>query len=146
MSGRGSPSGDSQATIIKVREVEAEIQFIRPVFVGQMSAEVDDGALDQDARSLRFGRSLLAFEPAGEAELRKQITVAIEITDLDVVLGRAKECGARLVEGPTRGHEGGSEAAIEDPQGIIWRLRQLRTQMPTKDVERRLAAQRRSRM
>ncbi len=146
MSGRGSPSGDSQATIIKVRKVEAELQFISSVFVGLIGAEKVESAVDHQLHSIRVGRTLLHLEAAREPELQKQMSVDLEVADLEAVLGRAKECGARLVAKPTRGHNGNSEAAIEDPQGIIWRLRQLRTKMPTKDVERRLAAQRRSRM
>ena len=146
MTSRAPRGYSSVSPYLIVENVEQELEFLRRVF----EAEIIEAEPSESGEILhgeaRIGDTvvMLAKSPKARASGRGAMYVWRE--DVDATYRRALESGGESVSEPAIQEHGTSEATFRDHQGNAWWLGQELRKMPTKEIERRLMEQRRSRM
>jgi PhnB protein len=98
-----------------VRDVEAEVTFLRSVFDASGEARADRPA------EIRIGDSLVMVSPAGPRKAFPAF-LYIYVDDADVVYGRALEAGATSLEEPLDTPYGDRRAMVRDPFGNVFQI------------------------
>ncbi len=129
-----------------VDDIERELEFLRLAF----EAEILEQQPGEDGEILhgeaRIGDSIIMLGKAEKDQETGRASLYIWTTDVDERFRQALKCGATTVSQPADQEHGTREARIRDPLGNTWWLGQEQRKPHTKEIERRLMEQRKSRM
>ncbi len=143
----GAPRGYSSISpLLAVKDVEQELEFIKGAFGAEIAERQRGKQGELVSAGAKIGDTVVMFEtrPGGHAVPAGSLLLWSD--NVDTSYRQALQCGAITVSEPTQQGDGRRVAVVKDPQGITWRLTQERSKMSTKEVEHRLAEQRKSRM
>ena len=143
-----SADGPAQSTVLPcllVESVEEELKFLQAVFdVTVQNSQTHERFMWQvEAKlgdtTLRIGRAHNGF-----VETRSALYVWDD--DVDGTYARAMKAGATLISEPTDQPWGVREAGFRGPHGNIWWIGRRIGKLSNREVEEKLASQRRERM
>jgi len=129
-----------------VESIPNELRFLETVFGAQVQQQLvgQEGAVWQV--EVRLGDVILMIGRAHQANTPATGMLYVRTDDVDATCTRAVEQGATLISVPTDQPSGVREAGFRDPQGHIWWIGQQMRKLSNREVERRLAEQRRKRL
>jgi PhnB protein len=142
-----APRGFSAVSpYLLVENVRQELEFLRDVFDAEVLEEQRGEQGEVRHGAARIGDTVIML-----LEARKGLDAGLGANyvwreNVDTTYRRALEAGAAGISEPADQEYGTREATVQDPQGSTWRLGQELRKMSTKDVERRLMEQRKSRL
>jgi PhnB protein len=128
-----------------VESVEDELRFLQAVF-GVRVREGPSGNTTIWQVEAQLGETALRLGRTSPEAGASTSVLYVWIEDVDGAFARAIAAGASLISEPTDQAWGGREAGFRDPQGNIWWVAQKSGRLSSREVEERLATQRRSRM
>ncbi len=146
MTDTGSRRDPSAFPVLRVRDLDKEVEFIRAAFGAEIIAGEAGTTGERPSVRARVGDTEIRLEEAKGKGPGKQASIAVRVSDVDKSCRLAVEFGGTVIEKARQSSDGIRDATVEDPEGHLWRLTQMPGKLTTKDIERRLAAQRRSRM
>jgi len=129
-----------------VESIPDELRFLKAVFGAQVKQQrgEHEGAVWQV--EVRLGDAVLKIGRAHQADPPATGMLYVRTDDVDATYARAIQKGATLISAPTDQPSGVREARFRDPQGHIWWIGQQVRKLSNREVERRLAEQRRKRL
>lgn len=142
----GSCRDASALAVLKVRDLDKEVELIKAAFGAKIIEAITAATGERRRVVAKVGDTEIKLEEAKGDGPGEPASVLIRVTDLDETCRIAVDYGASVIEEPGQTSGGIRQATVKDKEGHTWRLTQTPGKLTTKDVERRLAAQRRSRM
>ncbi len=146
MSKQAPPGISAVSACLVVESIEDELEFLS----GAFGASIRDQRRDPQGRisqaEAQIGDSTVVLRLAQEGRPTTQSMLYVWMGNVEEAYKQALEQGATPVEEPKDGSYGSREAAIKDSQGNTWWLAQEIRKLSNKEVERRLAGQRKSRL
>jgi PhnB protein len=146
MTSRAPRGYSSVSPYLMVENVEHELEFLRNVFGAEIIEEQPGEQGEIWHGEARVGDTVIMLTRAQKAPSGGQGAIYVWRENVDETYRRALESGGAGVSEPANQDYGTREATIRDPQGNTWWLGQELRKMPTKEIERRLMEQRKSRM
>jgi PhnB protein len=142
-----APEGYSSVCVVLVVEgVEKQIEFLENVFDAEVKKQIREGDGTIRYAEARIGDSIIMLERAGVEQPASRSTSQVWVKDVEAVYQRAVQEGAESVDKPPALSLGRPQAVIRDPQGNTWRIAQASKKLSSRQVEKLLTDQRRSRL
>ncbi len=142
----GFRGGPAKAATIVAADLGLELQFLESVFGAQIVERVSDPAGALESASVLIDGNLIQVRRGEQASKEHDFGLAVRVLNLEEVCQKAVGSGASKVRAPGKRGKADGEVTIVDPSGVTWRLLESHRNPSTREVKRRLMAQRRSRL
>ncbi|MFH1184648.1 MAG: VOC family protein [Chloroflexota bacterium] len=129
-----------------VENIQDELRFLEAVFGAEVSQRRAGNESTLWQVEARLGNAILMIGRAQKDNTPTTGMLYVLVEDVDATYARAVEQGATLISAPTDQPSGVREAGFRDPQGNIWWIGKQVSRPSNREVERRLAEQRRKRL
>jgi PhnB protein len=146
MSTARSRGNNLVSAFLLVEDVEKELGFVQAVFDAEIRGQQrtpEGGTWQGEAR---IGGAIVLVRRASKEQPAATCMLHVWVDDVDASYRTALTQGAKSVSEPQDRAYGNREAAIRDPQGNTWWMARQIHRLSSREVERKLAAQRRERM
>ena len=141
-----APGQGMVSPCLMVESIQDELQFLKTVF-GARVHEVRGGQENSVWQvQVLLGNCILLVGRADKGSAPAASTLYVWTDDVEATYARAIEAGATLISAPTEQPSGVREAGFRDPEGNVWWIGRRRQKPSNREVERRLAEQRRKRL
>ncbi len=141
-----APAGySSVSAFLTVETLERELEFLHAAFRAEAITKVRDAGGSLIYAEARIGDSIIMLEQ-GRADRTTRSAIYIWTDDADGGYQRALRSGAAPVKEPADQPFGVREAGVKDPEGITWWIGEKKEKIPTREIERKLLEQRKSRL
>jgi uncharacterized glyoxalase superfamily protein PhnB len=143
----GAPEGyNSVSPYLMVDNVEKEMEFLQAVFLAEIKEQQRNAEGEIWHAEARIRDTIVMLGKAQKDYPAGQGMLYLWTEDVDAAYERALKCKAVSVQEPTDQFYGNREAGIRDPQGNTWWIARETEKLSNKEIERRLAEQRKRRM
>ena len=146
MKAAASRGNNLVSAFLLVDDVEKELAFVRAVFGAEVVSQQQASQAGTWQGEVRIGGAIVLVRRASKDQPRASCTLHVWVEDVDASYGAALAHGAESVSQPEDRPYGNREAAIKDPQGNTWWIARPIRKPSSREVERKLAAQRRERL
>lgn len=139
------PARSAVSPCLLVDSIEEELRFLKLVF----GVRVREGSRSESTIwqvEAELGDTVLRLGRARGKESQTTSVLYVWTQDVDGTFSRAMAAGASLISEPADQAGGVREAGFRDPQGNIWWAARKLGRLSNRQVEEKLAAQRRTRM
>ncbi len=141
-----APAGySSVSAFLTVETLEKELEFLHAAFGAEAITRVRDANGNLIYVEARIGDSIIMLEH-GRGDRATRSAIYIWTDDADAAYQRALRSGAAPVKEPADQPIGIREAGVQDPEGTTWWIGEKKVKMPTREIERALMEQRKSRL
>ena len=142
-----APEGYSSVSVFLMLEsIERELEFLQAAFGAEVKTRLKDPSGALTYAEARIGDSIVMLDHGRGGKAATPGTVYLWTDDAKGTYERAVRSGAVSVEVPVDQPYGIREGRVLDPEGNTWWIGQEKARVPAREVERRLAEQRKSRM
>ena len=131
---------------LMVADIGEEMEFLGAVFGAEVRQHQHDAAGSAWQVEARWGTTPLLIGRTDKAGMPPGGMLYVWTESVEATLARAMAHGATLLSAPADQPSGVREAGFRDPQGITWWIGQQSRKPSSREVERRLADQRKSRL
>ena len=131
---------------LMVESIQAELQFLKTVFGARVRQLRGGHENNLWQVQVLLGDCILLVGSANKGSPPAAGTLYVWTDDVEATYARAIEAGATLISAPTEQPSGVREAGFRDPEGNVWWIGRQRQKPSNREVERRLAEQRRKRL
>lgn len=141
-----APAGySSVSAFLTVETLDSELEFLHAAFGAEPITKVRDASGSLIYVEARIGDSILMLEQ-GHGDRSTRSAIYIWTDDADGAYQRALRSGAASVKEPADQPFGIREAGVQDPHGTTWWIGEKKEKIPTREIERKLMEQRKSRL
>jgi len=142
-----TPKGyNSVSPYLVVDDVDKELEFIETVFAAEIREQQRNAEGKVSHGEARLGESIIMVRRASKELPAAAGSLHVWVEDVEATFRSALEHGAESVFAPQDRAYGNREAGIRDPQGNIWWIANAVRKLSSREIERKLAAQRRERL
>ncbi len=143
---RGPQGNSTVSPLLAVESIETELEFLHKAFGAEATSQVRDAAGTVIFAEVRIGDSVVMLDRGRGGNEASHSRVYVWTDNVDETYRLALESGATAAEQPVDQPYGIREARIKDPAGNMWWIGKEMRKLSTKEIERRLMEQHRSRM
>lgn len=146
MKSAAGPGGSTVSPCLLVDDIEEQLKFLGVVFGARVHRRGDKVESTVWQVEAELGNAVLRIGRSHEGNARAASMLYVWTDDVDRTFDRAVKAGATLISEPTDRPGGQREAGFKDPQGNIWWIGMQARKLSNREVERKLADQRKQRL
>jgi uncharacterized glyoxalase superfamily protein PhnB len=142
-----APEGyTSVSPYLMVDSLEKEMEFLQAVFDAEVKEQLRNAEGQLWHCEARIGNTIVMLGQAQKDRPAGQSMLYVWVDNVNGAHRRALKQGAASIQEPMDQFYGNREAGIKDPEGNIWWIAQEVERLSSKEIEQRLAAQRKKRL